>query len=267
MSIYEGVGFSNSANIPDDLFILDPSHQKMVTGKRNYRYIWSKFGIAGLFIAFFIGLMFAIALPEFMTEFRLATSKTGQAKAQVTDHRVSRGSKSTSYYITYAFMGNERSYTHEAQATSSEYNNYEIGSTIPVTFVLSDPTVSHIGENGIRWTQITPILIMVGVFLLIGIIWQITLMPKYFRMRRMRRNGQIILGQLKGTYGEMIKRGSGKNRRTDYDVTAYYQFTNPNGRKIDSQATFTRNDYKKKDLPQSGSVAVLYVSGEDYLLL
>jgi hypothetical protein len=128
--VYEGVGFGNSLGIPDDLFILNPSHQKMMTGKRNYRYLWNRFGVAGLIVCLFIGLMFMIELPEIITEFRLATSKTGQVQGQIIDHRVSQGSKSTSYYVTYKFTANEHNYTREAQVNSTEYHQYEISSTL-----------------------------------------------------------------------------------------------------------------------------------------
>ncbi len=263
----EGVGFSDSASIPDDLFILNPSHQKMVTGKRNYSYIWTQYGIVGLLIVFFIGMTLLIGLSELVTEFRLATAPTIQTIGEVTDHRVSVGSKSTTYYLTYAFTNNEHTYSREVVVDNGEYSRMNIGNEIKVTFLATDPTVSHIGEKGIRWSELRFLIFIVGFFIIGGVIWQLIMIPKYLRMRRMRRDGQLIVGQLRGTYGEMIKRGSGKNRRTDYDVTAYYQFTNPNGRKIEGQSTFTRNDYKKKELPQAGSVAVLYVSGEDYLLL
>jgi len=267
MTTIEGVGFSNSASIPDDLFILNPSHQKMVTGKRNYSYIWTQYGVASLLVCLFGGLTLLLALPEFLTEFRLATAKTVQTIGQVTDHRISARSKSTTYYITYEFTNNEHTYRREVAVDAGEYDNLNISAKIPVTFMTSDPNVSHLGEKGIRWSQLRLFIFIFGAFVVGGVIWQVIRIPKYLKMRRMWRDGQIIVGQLKGTYGEMIKRGSGKNRRTDYDVTVYYQFTNPNGRKIDSEATFTRNDYKKKELPQNGSVAVLYVSGDDYLIL
>lgn len=267
MGTFEGIGFSNSASIPDDLFILNPSYQKMVTGKRNYRYMWSQYGITGLFIAFFIGVAFLVALPELITEFRLATSKTNQTTGQVIDHRASVGSKSTTYYLTYQFTNDERTYTREVIVDSGEYNTLNMKTETPVTFLVSDPNVSHIGGKVFRWSQLRFALFIVGFFIIGGIIWQVIMIPKYLRMRRLRRDGQIILGRLKGTFGEKVIRGSGKSRRTDYDVTVYCQFKNPNGRWINGQATFTRNDYKKKDLPQTGSVAVLYVSGEDYLIL
>src|SRR4051794_29276851 len=122
MTTLEGVGFSNSASIPHDLFILNPSHQKMMTGKRNYSYLWKQYGIAGLLIAFLIGFTIAIGLQEIVTEFRLATAPTIQTIGEVTDHRVSVGSKSTTYYLTYNFTVNERTYTREVVVNSSEYS-------------------------------------------------------------------------------------------------------------------------------------------------
>ena len=83
----------------------------------------------------------------------------------------------------------------------------------------------------------------------------------------MRRDGQLILGQLRSAGGEMIRRGSGKSRRTDYDVTVRYEFTTPTGKKMDGEKTVTRNDLKKKELQTSGSIAVLYVNDGDYLVL
>jgi hypothetical protein len=138
---------------------------------------------------------------------------------------------------------------------------------LPVTFMLSDPKVSHIGGNGIRWMEITPSVFVAGIFLLILMIWELTNLPQFLRIRRMKREGQVILGQLKGTYGALVRRGSGKGRHTDYDVTVYYQFTNPSERKTEGNTTFVRNDLKKDELPQSGSVAILYVSDTDYLVL
>src|SRR5215470_14843150 len=102
MGEYQGVGFHESASIPSDLFILNPFRQRMVTGKRNYAYLWSRFGWAGILLTLFALLIIGIALPGLINEVRLATMKTDLTEAQVQDHRVSHG-KSTSYYVTYEF--------------------------------------------------------------------------------------------------------------------------------------------------------------------
>ncbi len=266
MSVYEGVGFSDSASIPDDLFLLNPFHQKMVTGRLNYRYAWHKFGCSGVFLTGFLIVMIGLTIPSFLREYRLATLKTSQTKGQVIDHRISRG-KSTTYYVTYQFTVQDQTYTQEDSVGSSAYYAYEVGGNIPVTFVASDPNTSHIGENGIRWTAMVPLFFIGGFFLIFGIIWLVSQIPQYRRLRRMRRDGQLVLGQLKGTFGAMVRRGSGKNRRTDFDLTLYYTFVSPTGKKIDAETTFTRNDLKKKELPTSGAVAVLYVGDDDYMVL
>lgn len=266
MSAIDGVGFSNSATIPEDLFLLNPSHQKMVTGRRNYRYLWHQFGWGGVFLTLFVAAMFALTVPSFLTEVRLATLKTAQTKGQVIDHRISRG-KSTSYYLTYQFTVQSQSYTQEESISSEEYYDHRIGESIPVTYVSGDPTTSHIGENGIRWTAMLPLLVIGGFFVVFGLIMIVIQIPGFRRFRRMRRDGQLILGQLRGAGGAMIRRGSGKNRRTDYDVTIQFGFITPNGKRIDSEKMHTRNDLKKKTLPTSGTVAVLYVNDDDYMVL
>jgi hypothetical protein len=123
------------------------------------------------------------------------------------------------------------------------------------------------GENGIHWNSLTPMFFIDGFFLLMVVLIGGSKIPEYRRIRRMRRDGQLILGQLRGAGGEMVRRGSGKSRRTDYDVTVHYEFMSPTGKKIDGEKTVIRNDLKKKELQTSGSVAVLYVNDGDYLVL
>ncbi len=266
MDISEGVGFSNSASIPDDLFLLNPLHQKTVTGRLNIGYALRRFGCGGALITLFALFMIGITIPAFLTEYRLATLKTGQTKAEITDQRISRG-KSTTYYITYQFTVDDRTYRQEDSVGKDAYYGNEVGGNIPVTYVASDPDTSHIGENGIHWNSILPMVFIGGFFLLMVVLLGGSQIPQYRRFRRMRRDGQLILGQLRGARGEMIRRGSGKSRRTDYDVTIRYEFTTPTGRKMDGEKTVTRNDLKKKYLQTSGSVAVLYVNDGDYLVL
>ncbi len=266
MSMSEGVGFSNSASIPDDLFLLNPLHQKTVTGRLNFRYALSRFGCGGVLITLFALFMIGLTIPPFLTEYRLATSKTGQTKAEIIDHRISSG-KSTTYYVTYQFTANDRTYTKEDSVSRDEYYDYEVGGNIPVTYVAIDPDTSHIGENGIHWNSMLPMFFIDGFFLLMVVLLASSQIPQYRRIRRMRRDGQLILGRLRGAGGEMIRRGSGKSRRTDYDVTIHYEFITPTGKKMDGEKTGTRNDLKKKELQTSGSVAVLYVSDDDYLVL
>src|SRR5690349_8678920 len=110
MGEYQGVGFHESASIPDDLFILNPFRQRMVTGKRNYRYLWGRFGWASIFLTIFMLFMIGVAMPGLINEVRLATMKTDLTEAQVQDHRVSHG-KSTSYYVTYEFKDKGQVYS------------------------------------------------------------------------------------------------------------------------------------------------------------
>jgi len=266
MSMYEGVGFSNSATIPDDLFLLNPFNQKTVTGRLNIGYALRRFGCGGVLITLFALFMIGLTIPPFLTEYRLATSKTGQTKAEITDHRISSG-KSTSYYVTYQFTVNNQIYSQEDSVSRDEYYSYEVGGHIPITYVASDPDIAHIGENGIHWSSLLPMFFIDGFFLLMAVLLGSSQIPQYRRIRRMKRDGQLILGQLQGAGGEMIRRGSGKSRRTDYDVTIRYEFTTPTGKKMNGEKTVTRNDLKKKDLQTSGSVAVLYVNDNDYMVL
>jgi hypothetical protein len=267
MGQYQGVGFGESVSIPEDLFILNPSYQRIVTGKRNYRYMLKQYGLVGLFLSIFFAVIILVSLPGLLTEVRLATLKTAQAKGEIIDHRISRSKKSTSYYVTYQFMANDQTYEREESVSSSEYYSYEVGGSAPVTYVKDDPNTSHIGENGIRWSTMMPALVMGGFVLIFIIIVLFSKLPHYLRIRRMKRDGQLILGHLKSSSGMLVTRGSGKSRRTDYDVTIHYEFTTPTGKTINTNSTCPRNDLKKKELQTQGTIAVLYVNDSDFLVM
>ncbi|MBA3871400.1 MAG: DUF3592 domain-containing protein [Anaerolineae bacterium] len=266
MGEYQEVGFSERATVPDDIFILNPSRQKIVTGRRNYRYLWSQFGCGGVILVFFVIFIIGIGMPRVINEVRLATMKTASTEAQVIDHNVSHG-KSTTYSITYEIRLKGQTYSEDESVNSSEYDDWPIGSYVNVTYAVDDPSVSHLGSAGLDWLSIIYLPIIIIILLVIGVVWWRNSRAMRLKLQHLQQDGRLIFGQLKSSNGEMIKRGSGKSRHTDYDVTLNYQFMNPNGNKIEAQATFTRNDLKKKELPTMGSVAVLYVSDADYLVL
>ncbi len=266
MSEYQGIGFHETTSIPADLFILNPMRQHLVTGRRNYGYLWSRFGWGGVFLTLFVLLMVGIGMPRVITEMRLATMKTISTEARVSDHRITHG-KSTSYYLRYDITVKGQTYSQEESVSSSEYNDHPIGDYVQATYVVDDPSTSHLGGSGINWGSIFYLPIMAVILLVIGIGWWIQTRPMRLKLQHLKRDGQLIFGQLKSSRGELIRRGSGKNRRTDYDVSIYCQFTNPSGKKIDAHATYTRNDLKKKDLQTTGAIAVLYVNDADYMVL
>lgn len=266
MTSYTSVGFGETASIPEDLFFLNPGYQHMVTGKRAYGYYWSKFGLAGILLTVFFVFLIGIMIPSFVNEMRLMTMETVTTEGRVVDSRVSRG-KSTSYYLTYTFSVNDVDYKREESISKSEYNEHNNGDWVTITYVKEDPTSSHLGLAGLHWTAISPFLFVIGFFALMGAVFFISDLPRRRRVARLRRDGQLIFGQLMASNGVMVRRGSGKSRRIDYDVTIYYQFMNPNQKRLDRQETFVRNDLKKKDLQSRGSVAVLYASDDDYMVL
>ncbi len=266
MGIYQGVGFSETTHIPDDLFILNPSLQRMVTGKRNYGYLWNQFGWGTVIAILFVMLMLAFAMPRFINEVRLATMKTTSTEARITEHRISRG-KSTTYYVTYEFTDNDHTYSREDTVSSSEYSQWPIGKYVSVTYAADDPNTSHLGGQGLRFGSIVFIPIILIMFVIVGgVIWFHGRSTR-MKVKRLRQDGQLIFGQLMSSTGQMVRRGSGKSRRNDFDVTIYCQFISPTGKRIDTQATYTRNDLKKKELQIRGSIAVLYGQDNDYMVL
>jgi len=266
MNGYQGVGFGESINAPDDLFILNPLRHRIVTGKRNYTYLWKRFGCASVFLIGLLVFLVGLGIPRVITEFRLATLKTASAEAQVTDHHITYG-KSTTYSIDFEFTVNGQTYDGNDTVSSTDYDQWFIGSEVLVTYAVDDPSTFHLGGPGIDWLSIIYLPIIIIIVLIIMLIWWRNCRSTRMNIQHLRRDGQLIFGQLKSSGGQLITRGSGRNRHTDYDVTIYGQFTNPAGKRIDTQATFTRNDLKKKELQTTGSIAVLYVNNTDYMVL
>src|SRR6185369_15913784 len=170
MGEYQGVGFHDSVSVPDDLFILNPMRQHLVTGRRNYGYLWSRFGWGGVFLTFFVVLMLAIGMPRVINEVRLATMRTASGEAKVADHRVSHG-KSTTYTITYELTIKGRTYSHDESVSSSEYNAWPIGTYVNVTYAVDDPSTSHLGGAGFNWGSVIYLPIMLGILLVISVVW------------------------------------------------------------------------------------------------
>ena len=110
------VGFSESANIPDDLFVLNPSHQQMISGKNNYGYLWSQYGWRGVFFTLIFVALFGFDLPNLVREVQLLVLATTQAEGHVIEHRIS-GKRF--YYVTYAFTANGQIHSREERVSNT----------------------------------------------------------------------------------------------------------------------------------------------------
>ena len=68
----KAVDFNTSVTVPKDLFILDPTHQKIVTGKRDYRYLFEASGGHAIAVITFLCLVFAFITRTY-DEIRVGT--------------------------------------------------------------------------------------------------------------------------------------------------------------------------------------------------
>lgn len=111
------------------------------------------------------------------------------------------------------------------------------------------------------------IIALIGV-----IIWIMSSLPPYLRLRRMHKNGQIIWGKIIHISGQKVY-WSGTNKRggtqsgSTYEVTVHCEFPNPHGRMIRATATHKRKDLKFSGPPKTGAVGILYVNDHDFMIL
>jgi len=64
MSKYQQVSFSNRTNTLDNIFILDRSHQKLVTGKHDYRYLVEANVGYWILMSFLLFILIIVTMPS-----------------------------------------------------------------------------------------------------------------------------------------------------------------------------------------------------------
>jgi hypothetical protein len=256
-------GLSGVKGASDRLFLLNRGHENFVAGfSRRLAINWT-FPVIVIILGLVSAFLFAIGYQPYVNYVQL--NQNGKTiTGTVTDKRTSVSSgrnRSTTYYIKYQYIAEDRSFTREQSVTSSIYNRYVKGARITVVYLPDSPQVSLLSGDA-AYNDGT--LITIGIWAIETIVILILI---FFWVRHMLRNqyltqkGQIIEGRV---VGSSITRS-----KSTYTLKMKYEFISPtSGKKITRSESRVRNDLKQSGAPNWGRlVAVLYADDHTYRVL
>jgi hypothetical protein len=241
-------------------FLLDPDHEPLAKGARPWLPIRGH-GCILLFVGVFAlaGLCFAVALVRQWAEFAILSTNYAETEGQVRGRRI-ESDEGTTYYVTYRFVVDDKTYTPEDSVSKKTYHSLEDLQYLTVRYARRDPTISTI-EPG----RVGGLLALTGFCLFWnGIVFVVTrpLVLEILKRRRLARKGQRL-------EGEILYCSGYKDSDGDFVVAVRYGFRSPQtGARIEDKDSQIRKDLKGAPLPPPGTaVHVLYLNDETYMVL
>ncbi len=251
-----------SSTISADVFLLNPKNKTFVEGK-THRPVSpvSGFTLVVLF-AFAVGGIAALVmvLREWVVVVQL--SAYGESTAGlVVDHRTESGEDSTTYYITFRYVIDDRLYIQEQAVGESAYDQFANSSRVVVRYFPADPNIARLTEPDTDTVGHNVLITLSIVVLNTFMWWKVRgTIKKNRRYQQLGREGRMVTGE--------VLRSEGHKDEDGYIVTMHYCFQSPSGRPLLGKVSRTRNDLKRKPLPEPGTpLVVLYLDDTSYELL
>ena len=241
-------------------FLIDPENEPYALGL-SPRLPAGKLGCFTLFLGLFVGagLLLGGALAREWVHFAILSASEAETQGQVLQREIDIDD-STTYYVTYRFIVNDREHTVEESVGKDTYQSVEEGQHLRIRYSELDPNIATIEPGRIG------VLPVVTVFCLIwnGVVFVITLgtLREVRKRRRLGKVGQRITGEVVRCSGEVDGDG-------DYVLTVGFRFNSPQtGQWIQGRDSQIRNDLKGEAPPPPGtSVHVLYLDDGTYMIL
>jgi hypothetical protein len=129
------------------VFLLDPANQDFLDGKT--RRLGARTGPASIgclllfLIPFLVIGIFVVGWTINSWQRYHALNQLGEAgTGEIIDKRISSGDDSDIYYLRYAYSHNGTTYSSEQSVEWNIYNSAEIGATVDIEYVPSNPQIS-----------------------------------------------------------------------------------------------------------------------------
>jgi len=248
---------------PTDVFLVNLHNHAFVTGRADKPARDASTGCMLLFLIPFVAAGIAITSWTFIQwrDWLVLSLSGANAKGYFTDRTISEGEDSTSYYVYYHFVVDDRDYTRKEQVSYATYEQAASDAPIQVLYFTGDPTIATLDLNYARdmRTFLTIFSLFwdgfVGLIFFGGIYTVIT-------NKRLAQNGHVI-------FGEITHITSRYDSDNDYYIEVKYRFYSPySGSYINAQHKFQDNARKNVPLPTRGKpVAILYADDKSYRLL
>jgi hypothetical protein len=199
-------------------------------------------------------------LPDFQLVTNLET-RGKETVGTITNKRYSSSSKSTTYYMTYAYVVSGKTYQVEQRISKDIYSVNNLGGKVTARYLPENPAQARLGgddkdDDGIK----------IGFYILI-VAWTGFAVGCVFALNHILRNlkltaqGQLVPGRVVGAH---ISRS-----KSTYTLHLTYAFKSPTtGRTIQRKESAVRNDLRQTSAPAYGlPVRVLYVDDQTYRVM
>jgi hypothetical protein len=247
--------------LPGDVFLLNPDNERYL----NRRGKKPGGPFTGCFVVFMIPFVFAglfiigWAINEWH-EWQILSRSGVTTQGKVIDRRIETDDEDgDSYYVTYSFMYDDRTYTREQSVSHTVYRETERGGAVTVFYAPDHPNISRLGDS-----ISPPILITLFVMLWNGLVslFMFIAIAGARKARYLARHGQVI-------YGVITARRGYEDSDRDFHVEISYEFVSPQtASTIKMREDRTRYDLDEDTLPPEGTpVAILYGSDKNFTLL
>lgn len=172
------------------------------------------------------------------------------------------------YYLTYSFNvtsdGKVESYQNEDNVSLDTYNKYQLGFSINIRYLPSNPAICEVAEQSNKYSA-NFFLILSGslVYLIAGLLlWYILAHRSLYR--QFARQGQILTG-----YVVNVRLKGGKRANSITKLLIEYRFTTPSGQIITSPQPFVydKNWHDRLQLTFDAPMAIIYADPKHYKLL
>jgi hypothetical protein len=246
---------------PDRIFLTHPKNASFIYGSSSRPAVLS--GVtATLLLILATVIVSALALGSFalrdLAREIIFNQGNAPATGTVVDRDVSRGRRSTSYYVIYTYYDGR---SMREQVDRSTYERLQPGATIPVRYATSNPSIAHIeGNNSVTW----PVIGVLVSMLFVGgaIFGLVRAIGSLGDDRRLQQSGRLLPGAL---LDAKIRKGSKGNA----SLEVRYSFRSPtSGKQIEAKIQRPRKDLRNELPPAIGTpVAVLHADDECYVVL
>jgi hypothetical protein len=245
-----------------DVFLLNPRNMAFVLGQTR-RLASAGYGCVMLFFIPFlvVGAFFLVYGVKSVYEWQQLTTEGVTTRAKFIDRSISTDSDGDdTYYVTFQFGLDNRTYGVEQSVDSSTYYGAETGVIVDIVYVPANPQLARIAGMEAGEEEIFLVVFSLcwnGIVLLIFL----SVVAGWRRVRRLSREGQIVRGELVSASGRRGNKGN-------YFVTVNYRFRTPGGEELSGKETATRNDLRGRELPAPGTpLSILYKDRKTHMAL
>lgn len=249
----------------ESIFLVNKKNQAVITGEKPYpdRFyqaldwhpIW--FVAIGLFM-----LYSSINFVKIMQENNLLSSRdmVTTTTGTVTKKHVNKtkGGEIRNYILDYTYSINGENYNSNSPVNKKDYEQSIVGSEISITYVVNEPSLSRLVIDNLSHYRTSIFYIIT--FLIGSSSTLIFGLSKYAKNNYLRKNGKLILGQLK--HIKIVP-----DNRGNTQVTA--QFKPPNSeRTIIDKRTYNLAPNQNTGLPKNGAtIYIFYVDETNWEVL